>query len=168
MSSIIEKLDSYEIMTNLLPGAFFGITLKFFLKLGIPVQNIGEEIVIYYFMGLIINRIGSVIIKPVLLKWHFIRELPYNEYVKATQKDCKIAISSETNNSFSTLLTCTIILPIVKTLPLMIAKIEWLNANWKWCVIIFFIIVFLFAYRKQTNFVCQRVKMVNSKETDST
>lgn len=41
MSSIIEKLDSYEIMTNLLPGAFFGITLKFFLKLWIPVQNIG-------------------------------------------------------------------------------------------------------------------------------
>lgn len=168
MSSIIEKLDSYEIMTNLLPGAFFCMTLKFFLKLAIPAQNIGEEIVIYYFMGLIINRIGSVIIKPVLLKWHFIRELPYNEYVKAAQKDCKIGILSETNNYFRTLLTCTSLLPIVKILQLLIVKIEWLKTNWKWCVIIFFIIVFLFAYRKQTDFVCQRVKMVNSKETDST
>ena len=33
MNNIIEKLGSYQIMTNLLPGAFFGVGLSFFYEL---------------------------------------------------------------------------------------------------------------------------------------
>ena len=58
MSNFVEKLGSYQIMTNLLPGIFFGIVLKLLLGITLPIQNIGEEIMVYYFMGLIINRIS--------------------------------------------------------------------------------------------------------------
>ena len=51
MSSIIEKLDSYQIMTNLLPGAFFGIALDLLLGMAIPFQGVVEEIVVYYFVS---------------------------------------------------------------------------------------------------------------------
>ena len=44
MSSIIEKLDSYQIMTNLLPGAFFGIALDLIFGMAIPFQGVVEEI----------------------------------------------------------------------------------------------------------------------------
>ena len=72
MSSIIEKLDSYQIMTNLLPGAFFCIAVDLILGMAIPFQDVVEEIVIYYFIGLILNRIGSLVVKPVLKKCKFI------------------------------------------------------------------------------------------------
>ena len=110
MSSIIEKLDSYQIMTNLLPGAFFCIAVDLILGMAIPFQDVVEEIVIYYFIGLILNRIGSLVVKPVLKKCKFIIEAPYPEYVKAVKKDSKIDILSETNNYFRTLLAGSILL----------------------------------------------------------
>lgn len=46
MSNFIEKLGSYQIVTNLLPGVFFGMALKLLLGITIPLENIGEEIIV--------------------------------------------------------------------------------------------------------------------------
>ena len=74
MGKFIEKLDSYELMTSLLPGTFFCISLRIFCGLEFPTENMVEEIVIYYFVGLIINRVGSIIVKPCLLKVNVIKD----------------------------------------------------------------------------------------------
>ena len=66
MNNFIEKLGSYQIITNLLPGVFFGMALRLLLGITVPMGNMGEEIMVYYFMGLIINRISSLIVKPIL------------------------------------------------------------------------------------------------------
>ena len=54
MNNVIEKLGSYQIMTNLLPGAFFGMALRFFFELSLPTENIGEEILVYYFIVILV------------------------------------------------------------------------------------------------------------------
>lgn len=158
MSNVIEKLNSYQIMTNLLPGALFGIALRFFLNLPLPTQNVGEEIVVYYFIGLIINRIGSLIVKPFLKRIHFIKEEPYSDYIEATKIDAKIDTLSETNNHFRSILTCFLLLPIVWTLKVLILNKEWFSQNWKGFLILFLIVLFLFAFRSQTNYIRNRVK----------
>ena len=71
MNNFIEKLGTYQIMTNLLPGVFFGTSLKLLLGITLPIENIGEEIIVYYFMGFVINRISSLIVKPILKKCKF-------------------------------------------------------------------------------------------------
>ena len=43
MGKFIEKLDSYELMTSLLPGAFFYISLKIFCGIEFPIENVVEE-----------------------------------------------------------------------------------------------------------------------------
>ena len=68
MNSIVEKLGSYQILTNLFPGAFFGLSLRFFFNLEFPTKNIGEDLIVYYFMGLIISRVGSLVVEPLLKK----------------------------------------------------------------------------------------------------
>ena len=113
MNNIIEKIGSYQIMTNLLPGAFLGIVLKIFFELSLPIENLGEEILLYYFMGFVINRIGSLIVNPVLKKIKFIQEAPYPDYLKAVKVDTKIDVLSETNNFFRSTLTCCILLPFI-------------------------------------------------------
>jgi hypothetical protein len=90
MSGILEKLGSYQILTNLLPGAFFGLTLKLFFRLGLQTENISEDIVVYYFMGLIINRIGSLAVEPILKKLRFVKYVPYPEFLKALKADRKL------------------------------------------------------------------------------
>jgi len=109
MSSIISKLGSYQILTNLLPGAFFVLTLRFIFQIDIPNEGIFEVIIIYYFIGLVINRVGSLVVEPFLKKLHvkkhyFIKYAPYSNYVKAMRVDPKIDTLSEMNNYIRSLL----------------------------------------------------------------
>ena len=68
MNQLLEKLGSYQILTNLLPGAFLGLSLNFFFDINLPSENLGEDILIYYFIGLVVNRTGALIIEPFLKK----------------------------------------------------------------------------------------------------
>ena len=165
MNGIIEKLGSYQILTNLLPGAFFGLTLKFFFGLTLPTKNIGEDIVVYYFMGLIINRIGSLVVEPVLKKLRFIKYTPYPDFAKAAKADSKIDTLSEMNNYIRSLLTCVLLLPVMRILQALSLKWTWFSLNWKWGAIALLVVLFLFAYRKQTGYVRNRVEAVNSNKT---
>lgn len=164
MSKLMETLDSYQIMTNFLPGTFFGIALDLILGITIPFQSVVEEIVIYYFIGLILNRIGSLVVKPVLKKCNFIVETPYQEYVKAEKKDSKIDILSETNNYFRTLLAGAILLFIIYLCMNLEIIRGWLISNWRCFVLVCLIALFLFASRNQTGYVRKRVEAVNSQE----
>lgn len=164
MSNVIEKLGSYQIITNLLPGAFFGIALEFILGIGITSLSVTEKIVIFYFIGLILNRIGSLVVNPILKKIKVIIEAPYQEYVKAVKKDSKIDILSETNNYFRTVLTGNIFLFILYICMNSEIVWKWLASNWRWCSLVALIILFVFAYRKQTDYVRRRVETVNNQE----
>lgn len=164
MNNVIEKLSSYQIMTNLLPGAFFGIALRFLFEILLPTENIGEEILTYYFMGLVINRIGSLIIKPILMKMKFIQEAPYSEYLKAVKVDAKLDILSETNNYFRSTLTCFVLIPMVGLMQILIANVSWIGKYWKGSVIAFLIVLFLFSFRKQTDIVKKRTEAINNQK----
>lgn len=167
MSSILGKLDSYQILTNLLPGAFFIYILKIFLKVSFPVENVVENIVVYYFAGLVINRIGSLVIEPLLKKLCFIKYAPYPSFVKAELVNPKIAILSEINNYTRSLLTSAILLPIIWILQALSVEWHWLSANWKVLAAICLIAIFLFSYRKQSKYVCDRVEAVNSQSEET-
>ena len=49
MNNFIEKLGSYQIITNLLPGVFFGMALRLLLGIVVPMENIGEEIGLLFY-----------------------------------------------------------------------------------------------------------------------
>jgi hypothetical protein len=164
VSGILEKLDSYQILTNLLPGAFFGLVLKFFFGLTFPTQNIIEDVVVYYFMGLIINRIGSLVVESILKKLHFIKYAPYPDFVKATKVDSKIETLSEMNNYTRSLLTSVLLLLGMRILQALSIKWTWLSLNWEWGTTALLGVLFLFAYRKQTDYVRKRVEAVNSRK----
>lgn len=165
MSNIIEKLGAYQILTNLLPGIFFSLCLELLFGMSLPTENIVEDIVVYYFMGFIISRIGSLIIEPFLKKINFIKFAPYNEFVKALKKDSKIDILSELNNFLRSLLTCVTLLPLIKFGQELSVKCPCLSEFYVWIIIIVIFLLFLFSYRKQTNYVRKRVDVVN-EQTD--
>lgn len=165
MNSFIEKLGSYQIMTNLLPGIFFGMGLKLLIGITLPLQNTGEKIIVYYFMGLIINRISSLIVRPFLNKCIFIKEATYIDYVKAEKIDPKIDVLSETNNHFRALLTSSLLLIITKILKVQVCNLKWISLNWKWLLMLFLSMLFLSAFKKQTNFIYNRIELIISLES---
>lgn len=164
MGNVIEKLGSYQIMTNLLPGAFFGIAAKSLFGMPLPAANIAEEILIFYFAGLIINRIGSLVIRPILKKVKIIQEAPYADYMKAAKADMKLDVLSETNNYFRSVLTCFLLLPVVGIMRVLVMDVGWIGKNWKGCAVIFLAVLFLFSYKKQTDIVRKRVEGINNQQ----
>lgn len=164
MRKFIEKIDSYELMTSLLPGAFFYTSLKFFCDIEFPIENVVEEIAVYYFLGLIINRIGSIIVKPFLLKINVIKEATYDEYINAEKKDSKIKILMETCNYYRSMMTGCLLLLIMKCVFWCPFNISWFQKIWKEILLLGLIVLFLAAYRKQMNFVCKRANVSNQND----
>ena len=164
MNSILEKLGSYQLLTNLLPGAFFGLAIKYFLNMNLPTENVGEDIVIYYFIGLFISRIGSLVIEPVLKKMRFIKYANYADFVKAVKTDSKIDTLSEMNNYLRSLLTCVLLLPVMKIAQVLSSHWLWFAINWKWIVIVILFVLLLFSYGKQSKYVRNRVDVVNDQQ----
>ena len=57
---ILEKLSSYQVASGLIPGAAFVTALSWLGVYSVGDRNFGELAVIYYVVGLILNRVGAV------------------------------------------------------------------------------------------------------------
>jgi hypothetical protein len=58
-------------------------------------ENIVVELFLYYFIGLVISRIGSLTIEPAMKKTKFVKFAPYKGFVNACAKDTKVELLSE-------------------------------------------------------------------------
>lgn len=157
MEKIVDKISSYNILNNILPGAVFCFMLNNLLSINILQDGIIDKVFIYYFIGMIISRIGSVIIEPICKKTKFITFEPYNDFVRASSKDDKINVLSETNNTYRTMLSVCLILLLTKLYLYIVSEFSWL-ANFNTVLIVTCLtILFAFSYKKQTGYVRSRV-----------
>jgi amino acid permease len=112
---------------------------------------------VYYFVGLIVSRFGSLIIEPFLKKIKFLNFSDYKDFLKASAKDGKIEILSEENNMYRTFIATFLLLGLVKLYYFIANKWTFLNENSDWILILLIIGMFLFSYRKQTNYITKRI-----------
>lgn len=157
MKEILEKISSYNIFNYLLPGAVFGFWATKEYELEIP-SDILTNAFVYYFLGMVISRIGSLIIAPILSKLKITKFEDYKKFVKASKKDDKIDLLSEVNNMYRTIIALIVVVGFLKFYNWLESKIDWL-ANWNITLgIIFLLLLFILSYRKQTKFITKRIK----------
>src|SRR3989344_2324275 len=112
----------------------------------------------YYFVGLVVSRFGSLIIEPTLIKISFLKFCNYKEFILACQKDPKIEILSESNNMYRTFISMLILLLLLKFYELIEFKFQFIK-NWDPYILIgLLLFIFLYSYRKQTEYVAKRIK----------
>lgn len=114
MESLLERLSSYNILNNLIPGAFFVFFGKLLNVISLPLDGVVERIFVYYFCGMIISRIGSLVIEGIFEKVKWIKYAPKAEYVAAVKKDARIESLLETSNMYRTCAGLFLTLGIVK------------------------------------------------------
>jgi len=102
MKEIIEKLSSYNIFNYLLPGIVFSILTSKFTSTNLIFDNLIIGAFLYYFIGLVISRVGSVIIEPLLKRIKFLKFADYKDFVSVSKTDNKLEILSEANNMYRT------------------------------------------------------------------
>lgn len=164
MGGLIERISSYNILNCLLPGALFAVFVDATTDYHLVQEDIVTGLFVYYFIGLVIGRVGSLIVEPVLKGVGFIRFADYRSFVEVSKTDRKIDTLSETNNMFRTL--CALLLVL-----LCAALLDWLGFSPRWgegaplIICGALLIVFLLAYRKQTGFIRSRVEKANEPES---
>jgi H+/gluconate symporter-like permease len=165
MKEIIDKISSYNLFNYLFPGIIFVIILPEITKYDLVQENNILGAFLYYFIGLVISRFGSLIIGKILQskKLKFIKFADYSEFIFASDKDKKIELFSEINNMYRTLISlfCLLLFSILYQ------KVsDWLNISESLSyilLIISLIVLFVFSYRKQTSFITKRVATRNKE-----
>lgn len=157
MKEVIDKLSTYNIFNYLLPGTIFSFIIDSYTNHKMIIENIFVSIFVYYFIGLLISRIGSLFLEPLLKKIKVLKFASYDEFVQASKVDEKINLLSEINNMYRTLsstILCVILVfiydKIVSIFPnIIIPPI---------IILIFLFVLFIFSYRKQTDYISKRIK----------
>lgn len=170
LKPIIEKISSYNIFNNLFPGILFCCLLKRMLGIVIMSDDWIENFVICYFVGVIISRIGSIVIEPIMKKIK-IRKKPllslasYSDYEMASKIEPLVVTLSETNSTYRTLLSCFICIFVFKIWSLINelcaeANITFLQDGIEWIILLLLIVLFSFSYVKQTSYVSRRIEII--------
>ena len=155
MGELIKKIETYNIINYLLPGIIFAIIFKALTEIDISNINAGIAIVEYYFIGLVLSRIGSIIINPILKKCKIIYEEKYEDFIDNESKDEKIAILVREGNQYRTFIATFAVLALIELNNIMHKNYD------KWMTVIAFIalmILFILSYRKQLIFITKRIK----------
>lgn len=150
MEKIIERLASYHLFNYILPGFLILLCYFYLSELGSTNYSLVVLVVLAYFCGLFVSRIGSLILEPILKKIGFINFAKTEEYVSATKKDTKIETLMETANMYRSLIIVSLFVVILA----LSIKVDFtLIATG-----IASFIVFLFSYRKQIGYIVTRVE----------
>lgn len=162
MSELLSKISSYNIFNYLLPGTLFVAVSDVLTSYSLVQKDIFVAIFVYYFIGLVISRIGSLVIEPILKKTKFVQFAEYGNFVSASKNDPKINELSESNNMYRTLAALFFALLIFVVLDKFVLPLRlWLEATGPYILLIFLFGMFLFAYRKQTTYIVKRVNREN-------
>lgn len=157
IKKIADKISSYEIFSNFIPGLLFCNFLDLTTRFNTP-GELWEKLVLYYFAGMVVGRIGSICIERIFKK--FVDFTPYESYVKALKTDVTIDILNQKNNFYRSMCAIFLTLSIVKLYDIFLY--DWIAAHGfegGFTIILYVLLFVLFAgsYKKQTDYVRNRV-----------
>jgi hypothetical protein len=158
MKDLLDKLTSYNLFNYLLPGVIFAALVDSLTTLKLIQANVVIGVFVYYFLGLIISRAGSLVIEPGLKKVGFLKFASYADFLIASKNDPKIEILTEANNMYRTFCAMFILVAVVKIYNYASAEYAVLAENAPYFSIAALLALFLVSYRKQTTYITKRVK----------
>ena len=132
-------------------------------------SNDFEKFFIWYFLGLLISRLGSLVFEKAFRKFAIIKFADYKDYVEVSKNDKLISQLSEQNNTYRTMLALFSVVFIVSLIKF-ICLID-LNMKVTYIVELIFsreklllfslimMLVFFYSYKNQTKFIYDRVNI---------
>ncbi len=158
MKELLNRLSSYNFFNFLLPGVVFALVATRFTGYDLIYDDVVVGFFAYYFIGMIISRIGSLVVEPALIKFKLIEYSEYEKYVEASLKDEKIDLLLEVNNTYRTVISLLLCLVVFKFFDLILTGRPFLTD----IVLVIFgigiLLLFLLSYKKQTRYINKRVK----------
>lgn len=159
MNEFLSKLSSYNIFNYLLPGVVFAVAADTFTNYALVQSDLVIGVFVYYFIGLAISRFGSLVLEPLLRKLSFLHFADYAEFVAASEADPKIELLSEINNTYRTLCSAVLLVGLLRLYQAIEVCLPGLQDWTDTILLVLLVVMFLFSYRKQTEYITKRVKV---------
>lgn len=160
MNTLLDKISSYNLFNYLLPGVLFAALGERITDYKLIQSDIVVGLFVYYFIGLVISRIGSLVLAPLLSGIRFIQFAPYPDFVRASKADPIVPILSEQNNTYRTLSALILCLVALKLYEYVVCWLGMTATTSMTVFLGFLFVVFLLAHRKQTKFITDRIAQV--------
>lgn len=163
MQEILQKISSYNIFNYLLPGTIFAFATEAFTDITVVQSDLLIGLFLYYFIGLVISRVGSLIVGEVLKYFGFIRFSDYKDYVLAASTDETLPALSEVNNTLRTMCSLFLFIPAIIAYEKLAQSYPTFAQIAPYVILILIFVLFLFSYRKQTRYIRKRVNAHKDK-----
>ena len=161
MSEALNKISAYEFFNMLFPGVllWFYVINLFGVKIAFTDNIISQSLsllCITYFVGLIISRVGSLVLEPIakkmkIVKWH-------EDYYLAEKKDEKIKILLRDMNMYRSIMSLSLIALILTLCNFFLCgDTECSGFLIRVISIVFIFALFGMSYRKQSILITKRI-----------
>lgn len=160
MENFLDRISSYNILNNFIPGALFLYLSDKIWGIDFLGENQILNLALIYFIGMIASRVGSIFIEPIFEKIKFIQQAKHKDFVKAEKKDSKISALLETNNMYRTLVGMVVLIFIEFVFTELCRYCPCIE-KFKFavlCMILF--LLFAFAFKKQTAYIKKCVEYI--------
>lgn len=157
MKDLLDKLSSYNIFNYLLPGVLFAAFADALTTLALVQKDIVVGVFVYYFCGSIVSRVGSLLVEPLLRRIGFLKFAPYEDFVRVAKSDTKLEVLSESNNMYRTFCALMLSVAAVSLYDLAAQSYSLLRTVAPAVCILGVALLYLFAYRKQTDYIAKRI-----------
>lgn len=157
MTDFLSKLTSYNLFNYLLPGTVFVVLAEHFTSSSFLQKDVLLAFFVYYFIGLVLSRIGSLAIEPLLKRARLVRLAPYKDYVKRSLEDPRLETLSEANNTYRTLLATVVAVGFLRALEWASRRLGVSLASDSILLLFALAVLFALSYRKQTDYIRARV-----------
>lgn len=158
ISKLIDRISNYHFLNNIIPGALFCVALPYVTEYNLlRVDDLWYNLLIIYIAGIIISRFGSVFVEWLYKKWMIITFEDHDKYAKAAEKAPFIKTLSMDNNMYRTFIALFILLLLAKLSDWIGSVWAFWNNNLAWILCILLLLLFSFAYSKQTKYAVKHI-----------
>jgi len=157
MKDLLDRLSSYNFFNNLLPGALFAVIATRYTSATLTSKDLLLAFFIYYFIGLVVSRIGSLIVEPVLIKLGVVSYSDYSKFVSASKSDQKLNTLVEANNTYRTMIALFLCLAAFKSFDVLAIKVPAIGGFAPYALSAFLIFLFIWSFKKQSGYINKRV-----------
>jgi len=158
LKELLSKLSTYNIFNYLFPGAIFVVIASKVTRYSFMQADIVIGLFLYYFIGLVISRVGSLVLEPILLRISFLKFADYKDFIATSRKNEKIELLSEVNNTYRTLCSLFVLLLLLKGYEKLEDSFVFLKNYAGLIVLVLLSAMFLFSYKKQTLYIRKRIQ----------
>lgn len=162
MEKVIDKISTYNLFNYLLPGVIFVVLAKSFLFVDLTQGDIILDVFIYYFVGLVVSRFGSLVIEKLLRKVKFLKFAEHHDFVNTSKNDPKLEVLSQENNMYRTFIAMFILLLLSKLYFYTRTIYSFLQSYDFYILISLLLVMFLYSYRKQTKYIFKRINLTKN------